>query len=79
MPRNLKTCQSNPRLVIALLLSILGLTWWYLRRTAEEEYHPPPVVLVTVLERTDVYGEEVRIIDKILENRFEYATEHGPA
>jgi hypothetical protein len=78
MPRNLKTYQSHPRLVIALILSILGLTWWYMRRTAEEEYHPP-VVLVTVLERTDVYGEEVRIIDKILENRFEYATEHGTA
>jgi hypothetical protein len=38
---------------------------------------PLPVVLVAVLERYDVVGEEVRIIDKILENRYEYAMAHG--
>lgn len=64
-------------MAVALVLSILGLTFLFLRRTAEEVYHHPPVVLVTVLERTDANGEEVRIIDKILENRFDYATEHG--
>lgn len=35
------------------------------------------MVLVSVLERYDVTGEEVRIIDKILENRYEYAMAHG--
>lgn len=38
---------------------------------------PLPVVLVAVLERYDMVGDEVRIIDKILENRYEYAMAHG--
>jgi len=36
-----------------------------------------PVVLVMVVHRTDAAGEQVRILDKSLENRHEYAIAHG--
>jgi hypothetical protein len=39
--------------------------------------HSGPVVLVAVLERKDALGEDIRIIDHVLENRREYADAHG--
>jgi len=49
----------------------------FCRRGSEDPGDYPPVVLVTVLEDRDSAGEEVRIIDKIIENRWEYANAHG--
>jgi hypothetical protein len=35
------------------------------------------VVLVAVLERKDAFDEDVRIVDRVLENRREYADAYG--
>ena|ERR1700737_553907 len=68
--------QSSPRLAAIALLSIGIITWLFWTQT-EPAYTHPPVILVAVLDHTDSAGEEIRITDKILQNRWEYADAHG--
>ena len=76
--RTIKRSQGHPRLTAAAILAFFVLTVLFWGRTAKDvSSKEPPVVLVSVLERYDILGEEVRIIDKILENRYEYAMAHG--
>jgi hypothetical protein len=77
LTRMLRTCQSSPRLAATALLVTCFLTWMLWGRTGEIVYVHPPVILVAVLNHTDSAGEEVKILDKILENRWEYADAHG--
>jgi hypothetical protein len=73
-----KTCQTCPKLAGAIVISILIFTWLFWGRTGEYVHHHAPVVLVVVLERIDTSTkEEVRILDKVLENRGDYAAAHG--
>jgi hypothetical protein len=69
--------QSSPRIASIALLVICFLTWMLWGRTGEVVYAHPPVILVAVLDQTDFAGEEVKILDKILENRWEYANAYG--
>jgi hypothetical protein len=77
--RAIKQIQGNPRLTAASILAFFVLTVLFWGRTATHNMslNQMPVVLVAVLERYDALGDEVRIIDKILENRYEYAMAHG--
>jgi hypothetical protein len=77
--RAIKQVQSNPRLTAAGILAFFVLTvlFWGRTATPNVSHVQMPVVLVAVLERYDALGDEVRIIDKILENRYEYAMAHG--
>ena len=78
--RAIKRSQSNPRLTAAGILAFFVLTVLFWGRTSTNvASSQSPVVLVSVLERYDILGDEVRIIDKILENRYEYAMAHGNA
>ena len=78
--RTIKRLQSSPRLTAAAILSFFVLTVFFWGRSATKvSARTLPVVLVAVLERYDAVGDEVRIIDKILENRYEYAMAHGKA
>lgn len=71
------TCQSNHRVLGIVVVALILLIMVFWGRTTKETTHHPPVVLVAVLEDTDGAGEEVKILDKILENRWEYANAHG--
>jgi|SRR5579862_2200900 len=73
-----RTCQTNQRVIGVLVVVILLVTilFWG-RRKEDVDNHASPVVLVAVLEDRDAAGDDVRILDKILENRWEYANAHG--
>jgi len=77
MDRIWRTCQSNRRVLGIVVVALILLIMVFWGRTTKETTHHPPVVLVAVLEDTDGAGEEVKILDKILENRWEYANAHG--
>ena len=73
-----RSSQNNVRVLMAAVITFLFLTVIFWRRgNGGQVLKQGPVVLVAVLERYDALGDEVRIIDKILENRYEYAMAHG--
>ena len=76
MTRIARTCQGNLRLTVAIAAAVFIVTLFYWRGFRYVSGHAP-VVLVAVFERTDEKGDEVRILDKVLENRWEYANAHG--
>ena len=69
---------NSPRLIVSLIISIFLLTclFWRGHRGQRVDGSHVPVVLVTVLDGTRI-EEQRRIIDKVLENREEYANAHG--
>lgn len=73
--RVVRIIQNSPRFIVALFVSILLLTilFW---RGRSGQHVDVPVVLVTVLDGTGI-EEQGRIIDKVLDNREEYANAHG--
>jgi hypothetical protein len=77
LSRIMRTCQGNQRVfgVLVLFLLLCMILLWGRRRGESDLY--APVVLVVVLDERDAVGDQVRIIDKILENRWEYASAHG--
>ena len=76
--RVVRIIQNSPRFIVALFVSILLLTilFWRGRSGQHVDENHVPVVLVTVLDGTSV-EEQGRIIDKVLDNREEYANAHG--
>jgi hypothetical protein len=66
------------RLIVSLIVSIFLLTFLFWRGPWGQRMGRSrvPVVLVTVLDGTRI-EEQRRIIDKVLENREEYAHAHG--
>lgn len=71
-----RTCQNSPRLILAIPISIFLLTllyWGGMSGRNVDVYGP--VVLVVVLDQTA--GDQGGIIDKVLENRADYALAHG--
>src|SRR5271170_924674 len=73
-----RSSQNNVRVLVAVVVTFLFLSVVVWRRgTGEQVFKQGPVVLVAVLERKDASGEDVRIIDRVLENRSEYADAHG--
>ena len=68
--------QSNTRLAVVAIFAFLLVTILYCGITRSAK-GPAPVVLVIVLEQTDSSGEDIRIVDRVLENRLEYANAHG--
>ena len=73
-----KTCKARPRVILAIVVSILFFMYFYFAEEKKEVVSRyTPVVLVMVVHRTDAAGEQVRILDKSLENRHEYAIAHG--
>ena len=76
--RIFRSTQSNVRLLVAAVLTFLVLTMVFWRRgPGAQVFKQGPVVLVAVLERKDAAGEDVRIMDRVSENRREYADAHG--
>jgi len=73
-----RSSQNNVRVLIVAVVTFLFLTVVFWRRgNGGQVLKQGPVVLVTVLERKDALGEDVRIIDRVLENRREYADAYG--
>lgn len=73
-----RSTQNNVLLLVAIVVTFLVLNMVLWRRgTGGEVFKQGPVVLVAVLERKDAAGDDVRIIDRVLENRREYADAHG--
>jgi len=81
MTRVAKRVQGNSRFVVMLVCLVLFGLWmvWGGRGTGEVRLieSGPPVVLVVVLDRYNSEGEEIKIVDKVIENRGEYAGAHG--
>jgi len=78
--RVFKTCKARPRVILGIVVSILFFMYFRLELGRKKEVvveRYTPVVLVMVLPRTDTTGEPVRILDKVLENRHEYAVAHS--
>ena len=73
-----RSSQNNVRVLMAAVITFLFLTVIFWRRgNGGQVLKQGPVVLVAVLERKDALGEDVRIIDRVLENRREYADAYG--
>lgn len=73
-----RSTQNSVRLWVAVVVTFLVLSMLLWRRgPGGEVFNQGPVVLVAVLERKDAAGDDVRIIDRVLENRREYADAHG--
>ena len=72
--------RNSPRLIVAVLLSLLILTFlfWGGRPRSRFDGKHVPVLLVTVLDGASI-EKRGRIIEKVLENREEYANAHGMA
>jgi hypothetical protein len=71
-----RTC-GFPRLAAITAVVICLVLWALWGRTGEIENTHPPVILVGVLDQIDAMGDEVRILGKVLQNRWEYADAHG--
>jgi len=67
---------NNVRVLVVVTFLFLSVVFWR-QGTGRPVFKQGPVVLVAVLERKDALGEDVRIIDRVLENRGEYADAHG--
>ena len=76
--RIIRLRQNSPRFVVVLTISILIFTFLFWRGYSGQYVlgRHVPVVLVTVLDATSI-EEQGQIIDKVLENREEYANAHG--
>lgn len=74
--RILRTVHSHLRLTIAVAVAVFIMTLLYWGSFGFAAGHGP-VVLVAVFERIDERGEEIRILDRVFENRLEYANAHG--
>ncbi len=75
--RVIRMIRNSPRLIVAVLLSLfllMFLFWGGLSRSRFDGNHVP-VLLVTVLDGTSI-EEQGPIIEKVLENREEYANAH---
>jgi len=73
-----RTCQSSPRLTIVAIISLLILTLLFWRGGRSKRVidgHQFPVVLVAVLDTSR--PDQTSIIERVLENRREYANAHG--
>src|ERR1700685_3062472 len=73
-----RSSQNNVRVLMVAVVTVLFLSvvFWS-RGNGRQILKQGPVVLVAVLERKDALGEDVRIIDRVLENRREYADAYG--
>ena len=73
-----RSSRKNVRILVAVAVTFLFSVAVFWRRGAGgEAFRLDSVVLVTVLEWKDAAGEDVRIIDRVLENRREYANAYG--
>ena len=68
--------QRSPRLIAGILISLILLTLLFWGRRTEVVGNHVPVVLVAVLERMEI-AEQIRMTQKVLENRLDYANAHG--
>jgi hypothetical protein len=74
-----RTCNKRPRLLIAIVLMLILLVYVFLRENGSQGVRSQmPVVMVLILDGSaNSSGGEMRLLEKILENREQYAAAHG--